>query len=111
MSVADYEVDYSEVAGRKVECPSQCGMCCLCQPEVLPEERAFFRSNHPDALVRTAGPQPYFALAMKKGCGSCVFLQGRRCTVYDHRTAYCRQFPYHLYASDRIKVELDLSCR
>ena len=111
MSVADYEVDYSEVAGRRVECPSQCGMCCLCQPEVLPEERAYFRSNHPDALVKANGPEPYFALAMKKGCGSCVFLNGRRCSVYDHRTAYCRQFPYHLYASDRLKVELDLSCR
>ncbi len=111
MSVGDYEVDYSEVAGRRVDCPSECGMCCLCQPEVLPEERPFFRNNHPDALVRTKGPQPYFALAMKKGCGSCVFLRDRRCTVYDHRTAYCRQFPYHLYASDRLKVELDLSCR
>ena len=40
-----------------------------------------------------------------------MFLNNRRCTVYDHRTAYCRQFPYHLYASDRLKVELDLSCR
>ncbi len=111
MYVADYEVDYSEVAGRKVDCPNRCGMCCLCQPEVLPEERAFFRNNYPDALVRIKGPQPYFALAMKKGCGSCVFLENRRCRIYDHRTTYCRQFPYHLYASDRIKVELDLSCR
>lgn len=111
MSVADYEVDYSEVSGRKVECPSECGMCCLCQPEVLPEERAFFRSSHPESMVKTKGPDSHFALAMKKGCGSCVFLNNRRCTVYDHRTAYCRQFPYHLYASDRLKVELDLSCR
>lgn len=111
MSVADYEVDYSDVIGKKVECPPQCGMCCLCQPEVLPEERPFFRNNHPDCLVKTKGPEPYFALALKKGHGSCVFLENRRCKVYDHRTAYCRQFPYHLYASDRVKVELDLSCR
>ncbi len=109
--MADYKVDYSEVAGRRVDCPNRCGMCCLCQPEVLPEERAFFRSNHPDTLVRTKGPQSYFALALKKGYGSCVFLKDRRCMVYDHRTTYCRQFPYHLYASDKIKVELDLSCR
>ena len=107
----DYEVDYSEIAGRRVSCPEQCGMCCLCQPEVLPEERPFFKKNYPQFLVRTKGPQPYSALALKKGCGSCVFLEGRRCKVYDHRTAYCRQFPYHIYASDRIKVELDLSCR
>jgi Fe-S-cluster containining protein len=109
--VADYEVDYSEVAGRKIGCPDGCGMCCLCQPEVLPEEREFFRKNHPRALVRVGSPEPHQALALKKGCGSCVFLNDRRCSVYDHRTAYCRQFPFHLYASDRVKVELDLSCR
>lgn len=110
--VADYEVDYSEVSGKKIECPSECGMCCLCQPEVLPEERPFFRNNYPQHLVKvTNSDVPYFALALKKGRGSCVFLEGRRCTVYDHRTAYCRQYPFHIYASDRIRVELDLSCR
>lgn len=86
-------------------------MCCLCQPEVLPGERRFFKENHPSALVRSRGPEPYTALALKKGRGSCVFLEGRRCTVYAHRPAYCRQFPFHLYASDRLQVELDLSCR
>ena len=109
--MADYEVDYSEVIGKKVDCPSECGMCCLCQPEVLPEERAFFRNNHPEHLVKVNGDVPYFALALKKGRGSCVFLKNRRCTVYDHRTTYCRQYPYHIYASDRVQVELDLSCR
>jgi Fe-S-cluster containining protein len=109
--LSDYEVDYSEVVGKLVSCPEQCGMCCLCQPEVLPEERPFFKKNYPQFLVRTKGPEPYNALALKKGCGSCVFLENRRCKVYDHRTAYCRQFPYHIYASDKIKVELDLSCR
>ena len=109
--MADYEVDYSEITGKLVSCPEQCGMCCLCQPEVLPEERPFFKKNYPQFLVRTKGPQPYSALALKKGCGSCVFLDNRRCKIYDHRTAYCRQFPYHIYASDKIKVELDLSCR
>ena len=112
MSVADYEVDYSEIMGKKVECPPECGMCCLCQPEVLPAERAFFRDNYPDQLVKVEGDVPYFALALKKGRGSCVFLQNnRRCKVYDHRTTYCRQYPYHLYVSDRVQVELDLSCR
>lgn len=107
----DFEIDYSEVAGRLVECPPECGMCCLCQPEVLPEERPFFKKNHPSCLVRSRGPEPYTALALKKGRGSCVFLNGRRCSVYQNRPTYCRQFPYHLYASDRLQVELDLSCR
>ncbi len=107
----EYEVDLSELEGRTVECPPECGMCCLCQPEVLPEERGFFKANHPDRLVRAGGQFPYVALAMKKGRGSCVFLEGRRCTVYGNRPAYCRQFPFHLYAGERLQVELDLSCR
>jgi len=108
----DIEIDYSDVTGRKVSCPPECGMCCLCQPEVLPEERNFFRSNHSSALVRSRYPDEHFALAMKKGRGSCVFLdQERRCSVYDNRPTYCRQFPFHFHVSDRIKVELDMSCR
>lgn len=111
ISVVEYNVDYSDVKGRKVECPEGCGLCCLCQPEVLPEERQFFRENHPNELVKSKGADHYTALALKKGCGSCVFLNNRRCKVYDHRTSYCRQFPYHIYVSDKVKVELDLSCR
>ena len=110
--MANYDVDYSEVTGKKAECLDGCGMCCLCQPEVLPAERAFFKKNHPRCLVRSRGPEPYFALALKNDRGSCVFLNDeRRCRVYDHRTTYCKQFPYHIYVSDHVKVELDLSCR
>jgi Fe-S-cluster containining protein len=111
--VVDYEIDYSDVAGKKAECPEGCGMCCLCQPEVLPLERCFFRENHPDKMVMSKGQEPYYALALKKGRGSCVFLKdgSRKCAIYDHRTAYCKQYPYHIYVSERVKVELDLSCR
>ena len=109
--MADYEVDYSEVMGKKVECIPECGLCCLCQPEVLPNERLFFEKNHPKALVKSRPPGSYSALAMKKGKGSCVFLNNRRCDVYENRTSYCKQFPYHIYVGDKVKVELDLSCR
>ncbi len=105
------EIDYSEVTGKKVECPPQCGMCCLCQPEVLPEERNFFRTKYPKCLVKSKCEDQHFALAMKKGKGSCVFLNGRRCDIYQNRTTFCRQFPFHFYVSDRVRVELDLSCR
>ena len=105
------EIDYSEVAGKKTECPLQCGMCCLCQPEVLPEERAFFRTKYPKALVKSRCEDQHFALAMKKGKGSCVFLNGRKCDIYQNRTTFCRQFPFHFHVSDRVRVELDLSCR
>ena len=110
--MAEFRVDYSECEGRKAECPDGCGMCCLCQPEILDSEIPFFRKNHPDRICRTKGPDGYNAIKLKKGRGSCVFLNGdRRCEVYDHRTTYCRQFPYHIYVSDRIQVEMDLSCR
>ncbi len=97
--------------GKKVECIPECGMCCLCQPEVLPEERNYFRTKYPDALVKSKCEDRHFALAMKKGHGSCTFLNGRRCDIYQNRTTYCRQFPYHFYISDRVHAELDLSCR
>lgn len=105
------EIDYSEVIGRKVECPEQCGMCCLCQPEVLPQEMAFFRQNHPSSVVRSRSQDRHLCLTMKKGHGSCGFLENRRCKVYQNRPTYCRQFPFHFYVSDRVHVELDLSCR
>lgn len=105
------DIDYSELIGKKVECVPDCGLCCLCQPEVLPDERGFFAKNHPTALVKNKYPEDHFALALKKGRGSCVFLNDRRCSVYDKRPTYCRQFPYHFHVSDRIKIELDLSCR
>jgi Predicted Fe-S-cluster oxidoreductase len=111
MYVADYKVDYSEVTGKKVECIDECGLCCLCQPEVLPDEKPFFEKNYPKFLVKTKPPESYCALALKKGKGSCVFLENRRCKVYDNRTTYCRQFPYHIYVGEKVKVELDLSCR
>jgi len=109
--MANPKIDYSEVAGKKAECPEGCGLCCLCQPEVLGEERHFFEKDHPRSLVKSKSPEPYLALALKKGRGSCVFLNGRRCLVYDNRPTYCRQFPYHIYVGDKIKVEMDLSCR
>jgi len=101
------------VAGRKVECIDGCGLCCLCQPEVLPEEKAFFEKEYSDMLTKSRGPEEHPALALKKGRGSCVFLKedNRCCSVYDHRTTYCKQFPYHIYVSYNAEIELDLSCR
>lgn len=107
----DLTIDYTELIGKKVSCPPECGMCCLCQPEILPEERSFFRTKHPNAMVKKREPHEHFAIALKKGRGSCVFLNGRRCDIYADRPTYCRQFPYHFHVSDRIRVELDMSCR
>jgi len=111
ISVVDYSVDYTEVEGKKIECIDECGLCCLCQPEVLSDEKGFFKSNYPKSLVKSRSVDSYCALALKKGKGSCVFLENRRCKVYANRPTYCRQFPYHIYVGDKVKVELDLSCR
>lgn len=108
---AGLQVDFSELVGRRFECIERCQLCCLCQPEVLVEERSYFRQNFPDRLVQKRQPRRHAALALKKGRGSCSFLEGRRCTVYDHRPQACRQFPIHLYVGDRIQAELDMSCR
>lgn len=105
------EIDYSEVTGKKVECPEECGMCCLCQPEVLNNELPFFRKNFPTSVTRSKSPDKHHCLKMKKGHGSCMFLSGRRCEIYQNRPTFCRQFPYHFYIGDKISVELDLSCR
>ena len=105
------EIDLSELEGRSFECSPQCGLCCLCQPELLPEERAYFRKNHPHSTITKTSPHRHTALALKKGRGSCVFLKDRRCTVYPHRPRFCRQFPYHFHVGERVQVELDLSCR
>ena len=105
------EIDLSELEGRGFECSPRCGLCCLCQPELLPEERAWFRKNHPKAVELKRAPHRHHALALKKGRGSCVFLQDRRCSVYSHRPHFCRQFPYHFHVGERVQVELDLSCR
>ena len=105
------EIDYSEIAGKKIECPSECGMCCLCQPEILPQEMGFFRNNHPKSVTTSKTPDKHFCITMKKGHGSCSFLNNRRCSIYQNRPTFCRQFPYHFYVGDRISVELDLSCR
>jgi Fe-S-cluster containining protein len=71
----------------------------------------YFKRNHPERVVAKRQPHKHFALAMKKKVGSCSFLDDRRCTVYNMRPHYCRQFPFHVHVGDRVQVELDLSCR
>jgi Fe-S-cluster containining protein len=106
-----YQVDLGELDGRRFQCLDDCGLCCLCQPELLEVELPYFKRNHPDRVVAKRQPHKHFALAMKKKVGSCTFLDHRRCSVYNMRPHYCRQFPFHVHVGDRVQVELDLSCR
>jgi len=104
-------LDLSELEGRRFVCQDPCKLCCLCQPECLPEEVDFFKKNYPNRLVLKKEPHKHYALALKKGQGSCSFLQGVRCEVYPHRPHFCRQFPFHIHVGSRAQIELDLSCR
>ncbi len=110
-SPPSYPVDLGELEGRRFECIEGCGLCCLCQPELLEGELPYFKRNHPERVMAKRQPHKHFALAMKKKVGSCAFLDDRRCTVYNMRPHYCRQFPFHVHVGDRAQVELDLSCR
>jgi Fe-S-cluster containining protein len=111
LPLTNYQVDLGELDGRKFTCLDGCGLCCLCQPELLEQEVTYFKRNHPDHMVAKKQPHKHFALSLKKKVGSCAFLNSRRCDVYNIRPHYCRQFPYHLYVGNRVQVELDLSCR
>jgi len=108
----DLDVDMSELEGRTFTCDDKCGLCCLCQAEVLPHEVDFFKRNHPRRIEVKNEPHRHVAVALKGGEGPCSFLRpDRRCEIYANRPHYCRQFPFHLYVGERVQVELDLSCR
>jgi len=103
-------VDLSPLEGWKIECLDNCQLCCLCQPELLPQEERWFGENYPDQVEVIHQPHEHMAIRMKKG-GPCNFLEGRRCSIYPLRPHFCRQFPIHIYVGERVQAELDLSCR
>jgi len=112
---ASPEIDLSELSGRTYRCIDDCALCCLCQPELLPEEERAFRADpvlakgvadsHISADVRGA------AIALKGRHGACHFLNDKRCAIYDRRPHYCRAFPLNVFVGYRIQVNANLSCR
>lgn len=104
-------IDLSELEGRRFICQDPCKLCCLCQPECMPGELEYFKKNYADRLVLKKEPHRHYAFALKKGQGSCTFLDNGRCQVYAHRPHFCQQFPFHIHVGSRAQVELDLSCR
>lgn len=117
MTHMDLEIDMSELAGRSYKCIDRCGVCCLCQPELLPDEITAFEVD-PDlkkGLVRRPiageGSEVRTQLDLQGGCGACVFMKDRGCTIYDKRTHFCRQYPIHIHSMRRIQLNANLSCR
>ncbi|MCU0851840.1 MAG: YkgJ family cysteine cluster protein, partial [Thermoplasmata archaeon] len=109
------EIDYSEVKDRTYRCLDGCGLCCLCQPELLPEEEKKFRGRpelsegitekHISPEVRGA------AIKLRGAHGSCYFLSNKRCRIYGDRPHYCRAFPINVFVGWRIQLNANLSCR
>ena len=109
------EVDLSELVGKTYRCVDSCALCCLCQPELLPDEEEAFRSE-PELLAGVAdrhiSPEVKNAAIKLKGThGACHFLTDKRCTIYERRPHFCRSFPLNVFVGWRIQVLANLSCR
>ncbi len=109
-------IDTSELKNKSYECLDDCAMCCLCQPEISEEELARFRKNDLAAGLTKEHVQGFIteqptAIKLQGGNGACYFLKDRRCSIHEHRPAFCRQFPVHVHALNRIQLNGNLSCR
>ncbi len=109
------EVDYSEVEGRTYGCIDNCALCCLCQPELLPDEERSFRQ---DPVRREGVADRHIsqevtgaAIKLRGAHGSCYFLRDRRCQIYDSRPHFCRSFPINVFVGWRVQPNANLSCR
>lgn len=109
------EIDLSELHGRTYSCIDNCALCCLCQPELLPDEEARFRADPTLArgiVGRHISPEVKGAAIRLRGDhGACYFLDNRRCSIYAERPHFCRLFPLNVYAGWRIQLNANLSCR
>jgi len=109
------EIDFSELEGRTYHCIDSCALCCLCQPELLPDEEARFAGDPKLAegvAKKHISPEVKGAAIKLKGAhGSCYFLQDRRCRIYQDRPHFCRSFPVNVFVGWRIQLNANLSCR
>ena len=110
------EPDLTELKNKSYRCLDNCAMCCLCQPELSEHELARFRKLGLQAGLTKEHIQGFTtdqptAIKLQGGNGACHFLRDRRCTIHEHRPAFCRQFPVHVHALHRIQLNGNLSCR
>ena len=109
------EVDLSELEDLTYTCIDGCALCCLCQPELLPDEETLFRGDPmlSEGLAdRHISPDVTGAAIRLQGAhGACHFLKQRRCAIYTRRPYYCRAFPISVYAGWRIQINANQSCR
>lgn len=109
------EIDFSELDGRTYRCIDSCALCCLCQPELLPEEETKFLGDPglAEGVARKhISPEVSgSALKLRGAHGSCYFLRDKRCMIYQDRPHFCRSFPINVFVGWRIQLNANLSCR
>ncbi len=107
------EIDSAELKGHAFRCIDGCGLCCLCQPELLPDETKFFLSVEQlrNSVTRSSIDNSKRALSMFSSGGPCTLLKDRKCTIYGNRPHFCRAFPVHNHLMWRIQLTADMSCR
>lgn len=53
--------------------------------------------------------EPYGYEMLKKD-GRCIFLSGKRCTIYENRPLICRFYPFTMFEADGYMFDVDRSC-
>ncbi len=107
------EIDTGELKGKAFRCIDGCGLCCLCQPELLRHEAKYFLSEEQlrKSVTRSSIDSSRRAISMFPSGGPCTLLRDRKCTVYGQRPHFCRSFPVHTHIMWRIQLTADMSCR
>ncbi len=98
-----------ELRGLRYACLPGCGFCCTFTPEVDAEELNRLRRRV--TVLPIARGEDRFHLAFQGGCGACVLLKERKCTVYEDRPAHCRYFPFHVYFGTEAEAVANYTCR
>lgn len=109
------DIDFSELEGRSYSCIDGCALCCLCQPELLPDEERKFR-NDPRLVEAISGKHISpdvrgAAIRLRGEHGACYFLDKKRCRIYADRPHFCRSFPISVFVGWRVQLNVNLSCR
>lgn len=113
----------SQFVGIIKELGFRCELCARCCTKefndhvfLLDADLAIIRQINPDSIT----PAPYYEFCDQKGRsyvsgyalktkpdGSCVFLENKRCKIYDRRPSICRVYPYMLHreADDSGRVD------
>jgi len=95
-------------------CYDNCAFCCLCEPEIPTEELPEFLGDaelKAHLLRKFVDGEYKYVIKMRNRHGACIFLQHRRCTIYNKRPLYCRLYPLQRHLSTRLQITANLSCR